>query len=98
MHGQVQKSEQKQKGFTTIPLRKLRFETAVIINDNKCLIIHSHFRGRPFRDNETIIQIEHNIFKNLNWKEANQLAITIVAEDLNSGLPRINPTSGQGGT
>ena len=28
-----------------------------------------------FRDNETIIQIEHNIFKNLNWQEANQLAI-----------------------
>ena len=70
MHGQVQKSEQKQKGFTTIPLQKMRFETAVIINDNKCLIIHS-----LFRDNETIVQIEHNIFKNLNWKEANQLAI-----------------------
>ena len=28
-----------------------------------------------FRDNKTIIQIEHNMFNNPNWKEANQLAI-----------------------
>ena len=28
-----------------------------------------------FRDNETILQIQHNMFKNPNWKEANQLAI-----------------------
>ena len=28
-----------------------------------------------FRDNETIIQIEHNMFKNPNWLEADQLAI-----------------------
>ena len=27
------------------------------------------------RDNETMIQIEHNIFKNPNWPEANQWAI-----------------------
>ena len=36
--------------------------------------------------------------KNSNWREANQLDIlqAIVAEDLNSGLPRTNPASGQG--
>ena len=28
-----------------------------------------------FRDDETIIQIDHNMFKNPNWPEANQLAI-----------------------
>ena len=34
--------------------------------------------------------------KNSNWREANQLDIlqAIVAEDLNSGLPRTNPASG----
>ena len=41
-----------------------------------------------FSDNETIIQMKHNMFKDPNWPEANQLAIfTNVAEDLNSGLP-----------
>ena len=28
-----------------------------------------------FRDNEPIIQTKHNMAKNLNWQEANQLAI-----------------------
>ena len=28
-----------------------------------------------FRDNESIIQMEHNRVKNPNWREANQLAI-----------------------
>ena len=28
-----------------------------------------------FRDNESIIQMEHNRVKNPNWQEANQLAI-----------------------
>ena len=37
-----------------------------------------------FRDNETVIQIEHNKFKNPNWQQANQLAFYSVAEDLNS--------------
>ena len=37
-----------------------------------------------FRDNETVIQIEHNMFKNPNWQQANQLAFYSVAEDLNS--------------
>ena len=37
--------------------------------------------------------------KNSNWQEANQLDIlqAIVAEDLNSGLPRTNPASGRSG-
>ena len=34
-----------------------------------------------------ITQIKHNIVKNTNRPEVNQLAITSVAEDLNSGLP-----------
>ena len=28
-----------------------------------------------FRDNEAIIHMKHNMVKNPNWKEANQLAI-----------------------
>ena len=28
-----------------------------------------------FRDNETIIQMKHNMVTNPNWQEANQLAI-----------------------
>ena len=37
--------------------------------------------------------------KNSNWQEANQLDVlqAIVAEDLNSGLPRTNPASGRSG-
>ena len=37
--------------------------------------------------------------KNFNWREANQLDVlqAIVAEDLNSGLPRTNPASGRSG-
>ena len=37
--------------------------------------------------------------KNSNWLEANQLDIlqAIVAEDLNSGLPRTNPPGGRSG-
>ena len=37
--------------------------------------------------------------KNSNWQEANQLDIlqAIVAEDLNSGLPRRNPASSRSG-
>ena len=37
-----------------------------------------------FMDNETVIQIEHNMFKNPNWQQANQLTFYSVAEDLNS--------------
>ena len=44
------------------------------------------------------IQIELKRVKNPNWPEANQLAITSMAEDLNLGLPRTNPAGGQGGT
>ena len=38
--------------------------------------------------------------KNSNWQEAKQLDIlqAVVAEDLNSGLLRTNPASGQWGT
>ena len=42
-----------------------------------------------FRDNETnyYFQMEHNMVKNPNWKEVNQLAIfTSVVKDLKSGL------------
>ena len=42
---------------------------------------------------EAIIQMELNKVKSLNWWEAN---FTSVAEDLNSGLPRTNPASGNG--
>ena len=42
---------------------------------------------------EAIIQMELNKVKCLNWWEAN---FTSVAEDLNSGLPRTNPASGNG--
>ena len=45
-----------------------------------------------------INQMKLNRVKNTNWPEANQLAITSVAEDLKSGLLRTNPASGQGGT
>ena len=38
---------------------------------------------------------EHNIVKNPNWQEADQLAIYNIAKELNSGLPRTNPTSDQ---
>ena len=50
---------------------------------------------RLFKDNET----NNNMVKNSNWQEANQLDIlqAIVAEDLNSGLPRTNPASGRSG-
>ena len=40
-----------------------------------------------------IIQMELNKVKSLYWWEAN---FTSVAEDLNSGLPRTNPASGNG--
>ena len=43
-------------------------------------------------------QIVHNKVKNPNWSEANQLAVAVVVEDLNSGLPRTNPGSGHSGT
>ena len=46
-----------------------------------------------FRDNETVIQIEHNMFKNPNWQQANQLAFYSVAEDLNSAKTSKNQTS-----
>ena len=42
----------------------------------------------PSKQLKQIIQTEHNIVKNPNWPEANQLAwlFTSVAEDLNLGL------------
>ena len=46
-----------------------------------------------FRDNETVIQIEHNMFKNPNWQQANQLAFYSVAEDLNSAKTSTNQSS-----
>ena len=51
-----------------------------------------------FRDNETIIQMEQNMFQNPSRQEANQLLFTRVVEDFNSGLPRKNPASDQGRT
>ena len=42
----------------------------------------------PSKQMKQIIEIEHNIFKNPSWPQANQLAqLTSVAEDLNSALP-----------
>ena len=46
-----------------------------------------------FRNNETVIQIEHNMFKNPNWQQANQLAFYSVAEDLNSARTFKNQSS-----
>ena len=46
-----------------------------------------------FRDNETVIQIEHNMFKNPNWQQANQLAFYSLAEDLNSAKTSKNQSS-----
>ena len=38
---------------------------------------------------------EHNMIKNPNWPEADQLTnLQSVAEELNLGLPRTNPVSG----
>ena len=42
-----------------------------------------------FRDNETLIQIEHNLVRNPTSTEAKKLSIyTSVVEDLNMKLPR----------
>ena len=41
------------------------------------------------------IQIQHNGIKNPNWQEATRWLFTRAAEDLNTGLPRTNPASGQ---
>ena len=38
--------------------------------------------------------MEHNVVKNPSWQEANQLAVSSMAENWNSGLPRTNPASG----
>ena len=53
----------------------------------------------PLRDNEAIIQLGHNMVKIPNWcKRQSSWLFTRVAVDLNSGLPRTNPASGQDGT
>ena len=53
----------------------------------------------PLRDNEPIIQMGRNVVKISNWcKRQTRRLFTNVAGDLNSGLPRTNPASGQGGT
>ena len=45
-----------------------------------------------------IVINKHNLVKNPNWREADQLAIiTSVDEKLNSGLPRTTSVSGQNG-
>ena len=51
------------------------------------------------RDNELIIQLGRNVVKIPNWcKRQSSWLFTSVAGDLNSGLLRTNPASGQGGT
>ena len=44
------------------------------------------------------VEMNHNIVKNPTWEEAKAGYFTSVAEDVNSGLPRTNLSSGQGGT
>ena len=44
------------------------------------------------------IEMNRNIVKNPIWEEAKAGYFTSVAEDLNSGLPRTNLASDQGGT
>ena len=53
----------------------------------------------PLGDNESIIQLGRNVVKIPNWcKRQSSWLFTRVAADLNSGLLRTNPASGQGGT
>ena len=52
----------------------------------------------PSKCLKQIIQTELNEVKNPNWREATRCLFTIMAEDLNSGLPWTNPASGQSGT
>ena len=44
-----------------------------------------------------IVINKHNLVKNSNWREAQQLLFTSVDEKLNSGLPRTSSASGQNG-
>ena len=44
-----------------------------------------------------IVINKHNLVKNPNWREADQLLFTSVDEKLNSGLPRTTSASGQNG-
>ena len=69
--------------ITILYLPSAVFIALMPVGPNKCL--------------KQIIQIELNRVKNPNWREANQL-FTSMAENLNSGLLRTNPASGQGGT
>ena len=53
----------------------------------------------PSKQLKQIIQIEHNIVKNPNWPEANQLAIYKRGRGFELGATnKSNPGSGQSGT
>ena len=45
-----------------------------------------------------IVQIEHNMIENLNWRESISWILTYVADDLNSGRTRTYLASGESGT
>ena len=62
--------------------------------------MHGHkkwlYKGNTIADKPVVFIVAHK-FKNPNRPEANQLTVYKVTEELNSGLPRTNPASGQGG-
>ena len=60
--------------------------------------IYSTNASRDEQIPKQIIEIKHNGVKNPNCRRQTSWLFTSVAEDLNSGLSRRNPPSGQGGT